>query len=707
MRALSTGALVVIYASACVFGIHPSPAPTPRPPCQPYPGKMCKMSLCREVNNQEQCDVVNWDPVEEQSLTYAARALVAISNTSCRKSLMDTACGLLFPRCRSVDIKPVNQSMAVLVEHQSTLLLYPCPNMCLALNQTCADQLSLIPQGSEGIVRRLIGNTNMSVCARTPGFCVNVSGSDGSVECPSPLGRPNQDGFEPIPEAPYCGMPCESIVFTREEYKTAEMLLEVLAWASVLCTLIHLIERISSGESNKYPERMQLHFGGCVLMLSVGLTFNSFAGSGFGTHPQWCESANSAVCLAQAIIINYFALAVMLWWLAICVHVYLAVVVYHGKHRALDSSPALSARTPSLLPQQGDSEAAYAIQAETIQAETSRWEAHFKVFAYSFPAVVTGLLVLCEELGAGGTGAIWCWIKQDNQQWWQFAFFFIELGVVFTAGSILFALVLHHLWCKGEADRSLAQMCRSLLLMREGLLFVILIFALFFWMFAYQIEMKVEHSEFGDAYEDWIECTLKAWANSSFFDDDHAVRACPNRDKPSFAMWLAQIACVAGMGVVEFLILDLHHCIARVKQFLWPQHEMDGPLYSGSIDQNPTSNHSPMLVGQTGEHFGGCMRDVTNYSPHASIISNSVATTPRGSKCPSPQIQPCVGPMPDGRMRNSSANLASGRPNHLNISRRELFLQIHGGGGPAGAAQPMTSKPNTDAQKQADGRVES
>ena len=58
-----------------------------------------------------------------------------------------------------------------------------CCSMCLALNQTCADQLSLIPQGSEGIVRRLIGNTNVSLHSVTVGSSTQLPGTDVCV-CP-------------------------------------------------------------------------------------------------------------------------------------------------------------------------------------------------------------------------------------------------------------------------------------------------------------------------------------------------------------------------------------------------------------------------------------------------------------------------------------------------------------------------------------------
>lgn len=240
-------------------------------------------------------------------------------------------------------------------------------------------------------------------------------------------------------------MPCTSSVFSHEQYRTGEVLaagllanqlqltLEVLSCSSLLCTALHLIERITSGQANMYPGSMQLHFAFCLFMLSGALCMNTFVGDGWGEHPNWCLSKYHSLCTVQAALVNYFALAVMFWWLAVCVHLYLAVVVYHERHQPQPQEET----SPNLLPTPSGEAGADTVESR-IQRDTSQWQTHFKVLSYSIPGVITLLLLFCGELGAGGTAQLFCWIKDDNQQWWQFAFFYIELGLVFSVGAILF-----------------------------------------------------------------------------------------------------------------------------------------------------------------------------------------------------------------------------------------------------------------------------
>ena len=248
-------------------------------------------------------------------------------------------------------------------------------------------------------------------------------------------------------------------------------------------------------------------------------------------------------------VINYFALAVILWWISVCVHLYLALAVYHAKHTADQEHD-----TPNLLPANHSSAMPNPTSTlEKIQRDTAQWEVHFKVLCYAVPGAITLVLAMCNELGAGGIGQVFCWIKDDNEQVWQFAFFYVELGIVFTVGITLFGLSLRYVWTR-DPERSMAKIWSIFVSMREGILFVVLFFLLFFWMLVYRIQIKAQYDEFGDAYSDWIECTIIRWANSANVTSPESVSdwtRCPNRDKPSYTMWISEVFCIAGMGVVS------------------------------------------------------------------------------------------------------------------------------------------------------------
>jgi hypothetical protein len=93
---------------------------------------------------------------------------------------------------------------------------------------------------------------------------------------------------------------------------------------STFCSLLlFVIFYTSSGrELHAWPERLQVYFTTCVFFLSFSLTFASFIGY---SDSMWCE--NQMLCTVQAMMLEYFGMALAMWWLLICLNLFLSIVV--------------------------------------------------------------------------------------------------------------------------------------------------------------------------------------------------------------------------------------------------------------------------------------------------------------------------------------------------------------------------------------------
>merc|ERR1712159_301258 len=130
----------------------------------------------------------------------------------------------------------------------------------------------------------------------------------------------------------------------------------------------------------------------------------------------WCENQN--LCTMQAALLEYFGMALALWWLLICFNLFLSIVVYRT-----DSSTN-----------------------EDIQNATQAWEKYYHACAWGIPGVLSFYLGYNNKLGYPVYGnPSYCWITDEDSSVWEFSFFFIEILVFVVVGMIFFGMILQKL----------------------------------------------------------------------------------------------------------------------------------------------------------------------------------------------------------------------------------------------------------------------
>jgi len=477
-------------------------------------------------------------------MSRSLRALIYVKEPSCRSALIDYACGVTYPKCG--------------VE----TYICPCHSVEEAMKTNCKDDSfgsALANETLAGLVELGITDGNRP-CARPtnkshppPGIsseCYNATGASPKIDCPKPLVPGDSAGArELIPSSDFapegweggaigaCAMPCALRIFSEGEAEASVTLVTSLAWISTACCLFMFIMMhytSSGGALHQWPERLQVYFVFCVLGLSVSLTFASVIGY---SDTMWCE--HKSLCTLQAVLLEYFSLALAIWWLAICCNLFLSIVVYR--------KPDFTLRD--------------------IQSATESWEKLYHSLAWGVPLIFTVLLAMLGKLGNPSYGnPSYCWINDENSSLTEFSFFYFEISAFAIVGLILISSVLYTLRQSmlTSGDMTMWKLVKSLAVLLSFIFTFIFTFA---FMGGYQIMLANETDEDRDAQTTYIQCQVQRWWQSAA--SNSTLADCELRSHPDLVLTDIQSAIYASFGIMTFVVFGMGTLIRYLKKHCW------------------------------------------------------------------------------------------------------------------------------------------
>jgi len=509
--------------------------------CQRYQG-----TVCREVVGNFSFAFVSNFTQTEAFMGRFLRALIYVVNGQCRAALVNYQCGIHFPQCDDP------------AERSSQPVHCPCSSILQQVQSACeTDPVGkLLAQDAIKAQSKLarVGRP-CSVLQDSPSTgCFKADGSTGLIECPDYLVPPTApgsrsvylDNSDPRPEGwgggdiTACALPCTPRLFTHHQAQDSVLLVTTLAWISTVATALLFLILYVDGFTLAWPEKLQVYFAICVFFLSFALTFASMIGY---SDTMWCE--NTTLCTLQAAMLEYFGLALALWWLAICLNLFLSMVVYH---------PAGSAHFQQWrVRRQAD-----------IRDATQSWEKLYHAVAWGIPALFTLVLLPQGKLGNPAYGdPSYCFITDEggNGTVWEFAFFYVEMSVFVVLGVGLFGAVLYKLRRLSSHEFSMWKLVRTLSVL---LAFIFAFIFTFLFMVIYQISLSSEESEDRKAYGEFVQCLVQQWGQAGL--GQHYLQ-CKLKSHPDLVAMNVQGACLASLGIVTFLVFGLGTLTRQVKVF--------------------------------------------------------------------------------------------------------------------------------------------
>jgi len=458
------------------------------------------------------------------------RSLIYVQSQGCRESIVNFACGIYYPLC------------------DSSGLHCPCHSTTGKLTKKCEEDVygSFLATFAVSLLHNLTEDGrpcgNLSHTGPGLGKCFSPEGSTGAIQCPPEMVDPTVPGSRPLlitaasgPTWPLgangwaggdlevCKLPCYASFFSEEEEQASVTIVTTLAWIStVCCLLLFVIFRRSNDKS--WPGRLQVYFTVCVFFLSLSLTFASMIGF---SESMWCE--NQSLCTIQALLLEYFALALAMWWLLICFNIFLAIVVYHKDDSAHTS--------------------------QHISDATESWEKFYHSVAWGVPALFTAILSLNGKLGYPVYGnPSYCWITDEDSSVWEFTFYYAEILAIVVVGLLFFFTSIFKLRRLLKGSFGFWKLLRSIAV---TVCFILSFAFTFTFMGIYQISLTIQEDVDRAAYNEYMQCIVSRWWRTAFTHIPPVE--CVRKTHPDLVVMDIQSSCFASLGIVTFLVFGSPH----------------------------------------------------------------------------------------------------------------------------------------------------
>jgi len=424
------------------------------------------------------------------------RSLIYVQSSGCRMGIVNFACGIFYPKCDRV-----------------LGTICPCQEEVGTLHSSCEGDSygRFLANFSVSLLQNLTRdgrNCGTLLPEHNPYLpCYHPHGATGQMQCPPGTVQPDQHGARVVTvdrengpnwplvprgvwgggEIEACKLPCSSNLFEDGEARASVTLVTTLAWISAgACVLLFVLFHVGGKkELNTWPARLQVYFTGCAFFLSLALTFGSLIEY---SDSMWCE--NAALCTIQALMLEYFGIALGMWWLVICFNLFLTVKALHDR--------AVSPQDPW---DGGDS--------------TEYYERFYHLFAWGVPGIFTLILSYKDKLGYPVYGnPSYCWIADEDSSEWSWFFFHAEILAIVFIGMIFF--VVSVVWLRSLTKESIPTW-RGLLTSIWGVVIHVVTFAATFaFMGIYQVTLTTQQDIIRQAYENYIGCVIKRWWMTAF-----------------------------------------------------------------------------------------------------------------------------------------------------------------------------------------------
>lgn len=197
-----------------------------------------------------------------------------------------------------------------------------------------------------------------------------------------------------------CAPPCPNLVYTKDEWDDAIVMITVVSVVGFVSTLLAGVTQAFFPKHRRYPGSAALYVTLCVNQISFAFMVVSLHGS----RDVWCKNdytnadEDDGFCVWQAFWLLFWALSGVFWWSTVAWNMFYILVI-----RAKPN-------------------------------DTQHYIAH--ALNWSLPLIITIVGLANNKLTYVDT-AHWCFVNREDDSWWQYGLFYIPVGAL-----ILFALVM-------------------------------------------------------------------------------------------------------------------------------------------------------------------------------------------------------------------------------------------------------------------------
>ncbi|KAL6063717.1 G-protein coupled receptor Fz Smo [Balamuthia mandrillaris] len=401
----------------------------------------------------------------------------------------------------------------------------------------------------------------------------------GAFNCPQGM---HQSGVDS------CAFNCPEPLLEKDEFDIITDMMSGISWISLVMMAFLILTYLVDPTKRKFPNHLPMFFFIAIMCFSFAFCLASMLSD--GTEEMLCENEENpnyfgaGACTVQGILVVYFFMAAVLWWLVICVNIFLMLIF---AARSIDWKKG-STRTAMMV--------------------------CYHCIAWLLPLIPVIIGLGAERLGANGSD-LWCTIHSTDEDnaleffigrgdgieaegettnVWNFVLFWLPILLcVFIGVSLILVVIIFQL--RQESG------VKGFWTFVKGQWRIFAFLGLYIWvcifLFAFQLDFLNRRNDQYDAYERHIQCLFEKTAMEYYWEhieqrpvpDDEAVR-CSTPSEINYPLWVLAAFNFAGQGIFVFFIFGTSR---RIYLVWWRIFTCRSPLSSTTGSSSDISMDRP------------------------------------------------------------------------------------------------------------------
>lgn len=532
-------------SSASASCSTPSSSTPPTPQCQTYSGSYCAGIIDYPVYIPTG---LTQQLLESKLNTVAPLFKLATVSTGCRESFMKLLCSTVFTRC----------STTVLYENFGAALplpipfpRLPCQSLCQETQQNCAAFLRAMPAQVKQAVNCSNAGSLISATYSCSGTqltsavsdypvstatlaqfklgtasvpinskcnqeflttTVNVSFSS-TMKCPAPLVTPSNPASSNVISGGSCAQPCPSVIFSADDWDSANVLMSVLSVLSfTTCSLMLLTWLFFP---IKRRQTTLVYFNFCIWNETIATFIPVLAKGGTVSEVgclnssefvvQQSTGSEASLCLFQSVYLLYFTLTSAASMTVIAIDLYLRVVANQ----------------------------------KFGPAQRKKLSAMYGVLIFGLPAISVIIAASTHSFGKS-VPVPWCLFSSEASTVVEWGVFYYPVGVLCLIAVYCMCCIV---WSMIQTAKKSGRKAIPWEQQARPILFILSFIFFFVAVIAFRSYFYFRTSDFTLSITQWIQCLLTSTNCSSR----------PTVEPNIHLWWLLQFV-VAGQGFINSLI---------------------------------------------------------------------------------------------------------------------------------------------------------
>ncbi|KAL6055994.1 hypothetical protein QOT17_016411 [Balamuthia mandrillaris] len=377
----------------------------------------------------------------------------------------------------------------------------PCLSLCNSMSAECTEYFESVGRANmiPPCTTFLFPNSSCN-----PGSTAKVGYSQ--ADCPYPT------VYNPDITDDFCALPCPGTIYTEEQWDALYSVMTLFGAISLVASTFYVVTSFLNPDTRRFPVNVLNFLTLSTVPVSLGLVFGVFAG---GSENIICSDkgeyqgvgrgdAGGLACVLQGILLVFGGLCVACWWTIAAFNLVMLIVV------------------------------------QVSRDKLHKFEKWYHIIGWTLPVLLTIIPLAAKKIQASPTVS-WCFIYDEDTDWWIYGNFYILFIGSWLFGSLLIlGVVITILRRSYQFDKKGNLPFRVVIRL---LVMMCLFWGLTAFQIAYRFYGSAIKDDITEALEEQVVCSASTGTE------------CELKEKPNFGFLLWTVLVMTNLGAFAFLTI--------------------------------------------------------------------------------------------------------------------------------------------------------